>query len=80
MKENFSKGIRVVLKHSKSEAERLKTTFIGPEHLLLGIIKDKDGQANRMLRSLGCDMNEMKLMIEDLLIDVSDKSSINRPS
>ena len=69
MKENFSKGIRIVLKFAKEEALRLKMKHIGPEHLLLGILKDKDGQANRMLRSLGCDVNEMKPMIEDLTLE-----------
>ena len=66
MRENFSKGIRNILKLSKEEAIRLKQFSIGPEHLLLGIIKDKDGQANKMLRSLGCDIKEMRLMVEDL--------------
>ena len=66
MKENFSKGVRNILKAAKEEAIRLKVSNIAPEHILLGIIKDKEGQANRMLRSLGCDMIEMKPMIEDL--------------
>ena len=62
MNENFSKGIKTILKHARNEAKRLKSSFVSPEHLLLGIIKDKDGQANKMLRSLGCDINEMNLI------------------
>tara|TARA_Y100000996_G_scaffold409885_1_gene391294 strand:+ start:4303 stop:6747 length:2445 start_codon:yes stop_codon:yes gene_type:complete len=69
MNQNFSKGIRTILKLSKEEAYRLKVSHIAPEHLLLGILKDKDGQANRLLRSLGVDVNEMKLMIDDLSTD-----------
>ena len=69
MNQNFSKGIRTILKLSKEEAYRLEVSHIAPEHLLLGILKDKDGQANRLLRSLGVDVNEMKLMIDDLSAD-----------
>ena len=74
MRENFSKGIRNILKLSKEEALRLKQFSIGPEHFLLGIIKDKDGQANIMLRSLRCDIKEMRLMIEDLTEDKKEKT------
>ena len=69
MKENFSKGIRTILKFAKEEALRLKAAYIGPEHLLLGILKDKDGQANILLRSLGADTKEMKIMIKDLSLE-----------
>ena len=66
MNENFSKGRKTILKYARSEAKRLNSSFVNPEHLFLGIIKDKDGQANKMLRSLGCDLNEMSLMLADL--------------
>jgi len=75
MKENFSKGIRTILKFAKEEALRLKTAHIGPEHLLLGILKDKDGQANRLLRSLGADTKEMKIMIKDLSLESANTIS-----
>ena len=67
MNENFSNGIKNILKFARLEAKRLNSKIVSPEHLLLGIIKDKDGQANKMLRSLGCDLKEMSLMISDLL-------------
>ena len=76
MKENFSKGIRTVLKFAKEEALRLKMTHIGPEHLLLGVLRDRDGQANRMLRSLGCDVNQMKPMIEDLMLESTNFATL----
>ena len=67
MNENFSNGIKNILKFARLEAKRLNSKIVSPEHLLLGIIKDKDGQANKMLRSLGCDLKEMSLMVSDLL-------------
>tara|TARA_X000001036_G_scaffold104211_1_gene97453 strand:- start:4804 stop:7257 length:2454 start_codon:yes stop_codon:yes gene_type:complete len=67
MKENFSKGIRKVLKLAKEEAVRLSHSYVGSEHLLLGIIKDSGGKACVMLKSIGADMNEMKKSVEDLI-------------
>ena len=66
MKENFSKGVQRVLKYAKEEAVRLGHSYVGSEHLLLGIIKDNSGKAASMLVSVGCDMQEMKVMIEDM--------------
>jgi len=45
MKENFSKGVQRVLKFAKEEAVRLGHSYVGSEHLLLGIIKDSNGKA-----------------------------------
>ena len=66
MKENFSKGVQRVLKHAKEEAVRLGHSYVGSEHLLLGIIKDNNGKAANILTSIGCDVQEMKVMIEDM--------------
>ena len=66
MKENFSKGVQRVLKFSKEEAVRLGHSYVGSEHLLLGIIKDSSGKAANILISIGCDINEMKVMVEDM--------------
>ena len=66
MKENFSKGVQRVLKYAKEEAVRLGHSYVGSEHLLLGVIKDSSGKATNILTSIGCDMMEMKAMIEDM--------------
>ena len=66
MKENFSKGVQKVLKYAKEEAVRLGHSYVGSEHLLLGIIKDSKGKAANTLVSVGCDVQEMKVMIEDM--------------
>ena len=56
MRENFSKGIRKVLKFAKEEAVRMSHSYVGSEHLLLGIIKDNNGKACVMLKSVGIDI------------------------
>ena len=40
MERNFSQRVRNVLGYSREEAARLQTPYIGPEHLLLGILRD----------------------------------------
>ena len=76
MNENFSKGIKNILKYARSEAKRLKSRLVTPEHLLLGVIKDKEGQANKMLRSLGCDLKEMSAMLIDLSTPIKNNQAI----
>ena len=53
MKENFSKGVQRVLKYAKEAAVRLGHSYVGSEHLLLGIIKDSNGKANSIQTSIG---------------------------
>lgn len=66
MKENFSKGVQKILKFAKEEAVRLGHSYVGSEHLLLGIIKDSKGNASSILTAIGCDLEEMKAMIEEM--------------
>ena len=65
MRENFSKGIRKILKLAKEEAVRLSQSSIGSEHLLLGVLKDSKGNACLILKSIGIDIEQMKLSIEE---------------
>ena len=55
MSENYTKGVQKLLKYAKGEAIRLGPTYVGSEHLLLGIIKDVDGNAYKLLSTIGCD-------------------------
>ncbi len=66
MKENFSKGVQRILKYAKEEAVRLGHSYVGSEHLLLGIIKDSKGNAAAILEAVGCSLNDMKNMIEEM--------------
>ena len=66
MKENFSKGVQTILKFAKEEAVRIGHSYVGSEHLLLGIIKNIKGNAASILVAIGCDLDEMKDMIEEM--------------
>lgn len=65
MEENFSNRVQEVIRLSREEALRLGHDYIGTEHLLLGIIREGEGLAVKILRNLGCDLYKLKKAIED---------------
>ncbi|GAB5519678.1 MAG: ATP-dependent Clp protease ATP-binding subunit [Rhodothermales bacterium] len=65
MEGNFSNRVRDVISYSREEAIRLGHDYIGTEHLLLGIIREGEGIAVKILRNLGCDLTKLKKAIED---------------
>jgi len=62
---NFSSRVRDVISYSREEAVRLGHDYIGTEHLLLGILKEGDGLAIKLLLNLGVDLDKLKKIIEE---------------
>jgi len=62
---NFSDRLQDVIRLSREEALRLGHDYIGTEHLLLGIIREGQGVAIRILRNLDCDLVRLKKSVED---------------
>ncbi len=65
MEGNFSNRVQDVIRLSREEALRLGHDYIGTEHLLLGIIREGEGIAVKILRNLGIDLYKLKKAIED---------------
>ncbi|MEP7219118.1 MAG: ATP-dependent Clp protease ATP-binding subunit, partial [Bacteroidota bacterium] len=65
MEGNFSNRVNDVIRLSREEALRLGHDYIGTEHLLLGIIREGEGIAVKILRNLGGDLFKIKKAIED---------------
>lgn len=65
MEGNFSNRVNDVIRLSREEALRLGHDYIGTEHLLLGIIREGEGIAVKILRNLGADLYKLKKHIED---------------
>ncbi len=65
MEGNFSNRVQDVIRLSREEALRLGHDYIGTEHLLLGIIREGEGIAVKILRNLGVDLFKIKKAIED---------------
>lgn len=60
MNNQFSQKVSEVIIYSKEEANRLKNGYIGPEHLLLGLIRDGESRAIEVLNTLHIDLNDLK--------------------
>lgn len=67
MEAKFSPRVREVLQYSKEEAIKLGHDYIGTEHLLLGIIREGEGKALSLLKSLDVDITRLKRKIEDAI-------------
>lgn len=67
MESNFSDRLQDVIRLSREEALRLGNDYIGPEHLLLGIIREGQGVAVRLLRNMECDILKLKKTVEDAI-------------
>lgn len=62
--DRFTKRARKVLSMAQEEAQRLNHSYIGTEHLLLGLIRDENGVAVRVFRELGLDPRRVREMVE----------------
>lgn len=69
MNSPFSQKVSNIIIYSKEEATRLRNGYIGPEHLLLGLIRDGEGKAIEILTKLHIDLQDIKHEIETKLID-----------
>ena len=76
MEGNFSNRVRDVISYSREEAVRLGHDYIGTEHLLLGIIREGEGIAVKILRNLDCDLLELKEAVEDTVRSAGSSTSV----
>ena len=67
MNNQFSQKVSEVLAYSKEEADRLRTNYIGPGHLLLGILRQGTGKAVEALRKLDANLAQIKAHVESLV-------------
>lgn len=72
MNNNYSKKLTDILTYSKEEALRLNNDYIGPEHLMLGLIRDGESRAVEVLIDrFSLDLSQIKKMIEDKVRNVT---------
>jgi len=77
MDAKFSPKVKDVISFSREEAIRLGHDYIDPCHLLLGLIREGDGQAIKTLKSLGVDLNRLKKSIEDAIKGTATANVVN---
>jgi len=61
----FSPKVKQVIARSREEAIRLGHDFIGTEHLMLGIVTEKESLAVKVLESLDVDASELRQLLEE---------------
>ena len=61
----FSPKVKQVIAKSREEAVRLGHDFIGTEHLMLGIVAEKESLAVKVLESLDVDSTELRQLLEE---------------
>ena len=61
----FSPKVSEVLSFSREEAERLASSSVGPEHILLGILREKDGPIQELFARLHLNINSIKQQLEE---------------
>ncbi len=76
MEARFSPRVKDVISYSREEALRLGHDYMGVEHLLLGIIREGEGMAIKIMKSLGVDIADLRKQIESS-IKVSSGKSLN---
>jgi len=67
MEAKFSPRVKDVITYSREEALRLGHDYIGTEHLLLGIIREGEGTAIRLLKQLNVDLQELRKSVEQII-------------
>ena len=65
-----------VIKYSKEEAARTDAQSIGPEHILLGIIRNDESNASKIICSLYADLKKIRRELEDILINTNTNANM----
>ncbi len=63
----FAEQVERVLSYAQAEARNLQHSYVGTEHLLLGLLREEGGVAARILKSLGADLTRTRVGIETLV-------------
>ena len=77
MEAKFSPRVKDVITYSREEALRLGHDYIGTEHLLLGIIREGEGSAVKLLRALNVNLMDLRKDIEALTAGSARKTNNN---
>jgi ATP-dependent Clp protease ATP-binding subunit ClpC len=77
MEAKFSPRVKDVITYSREEALRLGHDYIGTEHLLLGIIREGEGSAVRLLKNMTVSLSELRREIENLTAGSARKGTSN---
>ena len=78
MDNQFTQKVSDIIMYSKEEANRLGNSYIGPEHLMLGLLRDGESKAIEILNNLDINLRQLKKEIESLLKNESNNISTDK--
>jgi ATP-dependent Clp protease ATP-binding subunit ClpC len=67
MQDRFTDRVRKVIYYARDEAARLQHDYIGTEHLLLGIVREGEGIAAKVLAKLDLDFEQIQQAVENMV-------------
>ena len=67
MNEMFTEHARKAIEYARDEAARLRHDYIGTEHLLLGIVREGEGIAAKVLNKLDLDFEQIQQAVESMV-------------
>src|SRR5438876_1095771 len=65
--DKFTERARKVLQLAQEEAQRFNHNYIGPEHILLGLTREGEGVAARVLTNLGVELPKVRAAVEFII-------------
>src|SRR6266516_2344122 len=65
--DKFTEGARKVLQLAQEESQRFNHNYIGTEHLLLGLVRESEGVAAKVLADLGVDLHKVLSAVEFII-------------
>lgn len=78
MKQNYTKSANNALKYAKKVALQLKQEYVGSEHLLLGLMKEKNGIAYAVLTKNGVDEERLENLTSQLMMDHTNVALVDK--
>src|SRR4051794_27685130 len=65
--DKFTERARKVLQLAQEEAQRFNHNYIGTEHLLLGLVREGEGVAAKVLANMGVELNKVRSAVEFII-------------
>ena len=78
MSQNYTKSANNALKYAKRIALELKQEYVGSEHLLLGLLKERTGIAYAVLTKNGVEDSKLEALTNQLMMDHTNVALANK--
>jgi ATP-dependent Clp protease ATP-binding subunit ClpC len=77
--DRFTERARRVMIHAEEEARLFNQSYVGTEHILLGLLREEDGLAAQVLQVIGLELEEVRQRIEEQLSKGESSPSSHLP-